>query len=389
MKYANKTIAVTLLSSMLVIPVLAGCNSDGKKEEMATKQTATETSNDPIKATALSLQKSLQAFNQVVEKNNKSDIQKSGKGLNTEWLEKETNIREVYPLLYTEIEKYIQPLYMEATSDNPDQKKLQDLSTKLDEALVKLSNAKESEEKTSASLDKAVQQYKQYVDEEVAALVTATKTFTDAVISNDVEKAKQYYVESRTHYERVEPIAESFGDLDPKIDAREGDVDDAEWSGFHKIEKALWETKSLKDMNKVAEQLYTDVLSLQEKVKEVQLKPTQVVAGSMELINEAAISKITGEEERYSHVDLMDLAANVEGSQAVYYAILPALTEKDKELATKLDKQFIALNDTLLTHKKNGQYVLYTELKKEDIRDLSQKLGVLAELMGSTATILQ
>jgi iron uptake system component EfeO len=166
-------------------------------------------------------------------------------------------------------------------------------------------------------------------------------------------------------------------------------VDPSQWGGFHRIEKALWSNESLDKMAMVADQLNKDVLLLQEKVKELKLKPTEVVAGSMQLINEAAISKITGEEERYSHVDLMDLGSNVEGSFVIYNAILPALTEKDTDLASKLDSQFNQLTVTLNSHKKNGQYVLYTDLTKEQIRDLSQKLGILSEMMGHTAKILQ
>ena len=46
---------------------------------------------------------------------------------------------------------------------------------------------------------------------------------------------------SRVPWERIEPIAELFADLDPKIDAREDDfqagVDDPEFTGYHRIEQ--------------------------------------------------------------------------------------------------------------------------------------------------------
>lgn len=391
MKFANKGLKIVLMSSLLAVPALAGCNNDTSEKTASEKpkETATASIDNGVKSIAESLQKTLKSLSAAIDKNDKEEIKKMGKELNSEWLKKENSIRESFPLLYTEVEKYMQPLYIGATSDAPEQKKLQELAGNLDASLTKLANAKEAEEKTSDILDKAVGQYEQYVNEEITALVASTKLFTDAVRAKDVEKAKQYYVESRAHYERVEPVAESFGELDPKIDAREGDVDASEWGGFHKIEKALWNNEPLEPMVAVADQLDADILQLQKEVKELKLRPTQVVAGAMELINEAAISKITGEEERYSHVDLMDLAANVEGSQSVYFAILPALNENDPELGNKLDEQFTILNETLQQYKKDGQYILYTELTKEQVRDLSQKLGVLAELMGQTAKILQ
>lgn len=391
MKFANKGLKIVLMSSLLAVPALAGCNNDASektaKEEPRTS--ASTKADNGVKATAESLQQSLKKVTLALEEGKQADISKEAKSLNSEWLTKENGIRESFPLLYTEVEKYMQPLFIGATSEKPEIEELKELAASLDASLVKLASAKETEEKTSDILNQAVDQYEQYVNEEITALVGATKMFTDAVRAKDVEKAKQYYVESRMHYERVEPVAESFGDLDPKIDAREGDVDEAEWGGFHKIEKALWTNTPLEPMAEVANQLDVNVNDLAKRVKELELRPTQVVAGAMELINEAAISKITGEEERYSHVDLMDLAANVEGSQKVYFAILPALNENDPALGTKLDEQFTVLTDTLQQYKKNGQYVLYTELTKEQVKDMSQKLAVLAELMGQTAKILQ
>ena len=84
--------------------------------------------------------------------------------------------------------------------------------------------------------------YATYVKDQAAQLVTATKAFTDAVKAGDVAKAKELYGPARIFYERIEPVAESFGDLDPAIDIRVPDVaDPEEWTGFHAIEQALWE----------------------------------------------------------------------------------------------------------------------------------------------------
>ncbi|ASK62682.1 EfeM/EfeO family lipoprotein [Virgibacillus phasianinus] len=383
----KKTVGL-LLSLTLLITMLAACGENNTKSDKINEESvASET--DSVKELAKDLQK-INANLQAAAKENKQDeVKKIGEKLNDQWLTTENKIRDAYPLLYTDVEKYLLPLYTEVTTDSMDQNKVIELAGSLQDSLGKLENAKETAMKSSELLDKAVKNYREYVNDQTEQLVATTKEFTDAVKAGKIEKAKELYADARVFYERIEPIAESFGDLDPKIDARETDVEPADWSGFHRIEKALWKDKSLEGMDKVADQLNKDVLALQEKVKQVDLSPTQVVAGSMELLNEAAISKITGEEERYSHIDLVDFAANVEGSQAVYHAIIPALQEKDSKLADQLDKQFIALMDTLNQYKKNGEYVLYTELTDEQIRDLSSKLSVLSEKMAQTAAIFQ
>lgn len=74
-------------------------------------------------------------------------------------------------------------------------------------------------------LSDAISEYKAFVTAETAQLVSGTKAFTDAVKADDMNKAKSLYAPTRQHYERIEPIAELFSDLDGSIDAREDDYE--------------------------------------------------------------------------------------------------------------------------------------------------------------------
>ncbi len=87
--------------------------------------------------------------------------------------------------------------------------------------------------------------------------------------------------------------------------------------------------------------------------------------GAVALLGEVQTSKITGEEERYSHIDLLDFAANVEGSQQAFAALKPALNEIDPTvvptIATKFDA-LTALLDTYQDPSALGGFVLYVDL---------------------------
>ncbi|MGG1575107.1 iron uptake system protein EfeO [Fictibacillus sp. NRS-1165] len=386
MKLSKSIIHTALTLSLITVPVISGCSNEAASSGEHKK--AASSKKNELKSQVKEMQGSLHQLQDSLQEKNEEQVKEYGKRLNKQWLSYENNIREKYPLLYTDTEKYLLPLYAEVTKDNYNSSKVQQLSVDLDRSLTNLEKAKETTQKTTEVLDTAVKKYKTYVDEQTEALVKSTKTFNDAVRANDTQKAKEAYAEARVYYERIEPIAESFGDLDPKIDARENDVE-GEWTGFHRIEKALWKDGSLKDMKKYADQLDQDVAELQKKVQGVKLNPTQIVAGSMELLNEAAISKVTGEEERYSHIDLVDLASNVEGSQAVYHAVLPVLNEKNKDLAQDLDTEFNKITALLEEHKKSGAYLDYKKLTKPQVRELSQQLNTLSESMAQTAEIFQ
>jgi iron uptake system component EfeO len=197
---------------------------------------------------------------------------------------------------------------------------------------------------TDTALKDATVSYQRYVNSQAIALEEKTTEFVTAVKAGDVAKAKALFPVSRTYWERIEPVAESFGDLDPKIDARVNDVEPGtEWTGYHRIEQALWEKNTTAGMTKYADQLLVDVKTVVSKAKTVQLNPLQLANGAKELLDEVATGKITGEEDRYSHTDLWDFQANVEGSQAAIQALRPALQQRDAALVATLDTNFKAV----------------------------------------------
>lgn len=147
---------------------------------------------------------------------------------------------------------------------------------------------------TNADFTTAIDEYRKYVIEQCDAFVKQTEGFTDAVKAGKLEEAKALYAPARMHYERIEPIAEALGDLDPNIDARENDVDAAQWRGFHKIEQALWQNHTTEGMTDVADRLLKDAQLLRAKVETAGIDANLLVTGAVELLNEVSSSKVTG-----------------------------------------------------------------------------------------------
>jgi iron uptake system component EfeO len=234
---------------------------------------------------------------------------------------------------------------------------------------------------TSPEVEAAIAQYREYLETNAGELVVKTTPFVAAVLAGEVEKAKGLYAAARIPYERIEPVAESFGDLDPRIDARANDVPPSEFEGFHRIEKALWEEGSAADMAPVAEGLQADVEELQAKVKTVDLQAVQIANGANELLGEVSASKITGEEERYSHTDLVDFEGNVEGAGAAFDAVKPLLEDPElvKEIETKLTEVYASLKP----YREGDGFVSYTELTQQDTRKLAIGIDSLAESLSA------
>ena len=237
-----------------------------------------------------------------------------------------------------------------------------------------------------AALEKLAQplgDYKKYVQGEAKELVTKTEAFVAAVKAGDIEKAKSQFAATRVHYERIEPIAELFNELDPAIDAREDDFKDgpkdANFTGFHRIEHALWVEKDVKGVQTVADKLLEDVKKLQTEIDELNFPPTKVVGGAAALIEEVAGSKITGEEDRYSHTDLSDFQANVDGAQKIVDLFRTPIAEKNKALLDKVDANIKQVNEILAKYKTADGFADYGKLTKADRNALQVPINALAE----------
>ncbi|MFH8747234.1 iron uptake system protein EfeO [Streptomyces rimosus] len=239
-------------------------------------------------------------------------------------------------------------------------------------------------------LDKAVAAYRTYVQEQADRTLPEARKFADAVKAGDIEAAKKAYAVSRTGWERTEPVAESFGDIDPKVDVRADGLEDGQqWTGWHKLEQSLWEKKEITaDDKKLADRLITDLEDWRKRVGKAEITPTSMANGAKELLDEVATGKVTGEEERYSHTDLSDFQANVEGAQKAYELLKPVAAERRPELTKELDKQFAAIRALLDRHRDSASpdgFAAYDTVGKDERKELSDGVNALAEPLSKLA----
>lgn len=233
-------------------------------------------------------------------------------------------------------------------------------------------------------LTEAVDGYVAYVRSQTASLDELTGEFVAAIDAGDLVEAKRLYPLVRTPYERIEPVAEAFpNDLDPRIDLREADLEPGqEWTGFHAIEKQLWEGGAITEETKtLAAQLSDDISELVDGVNAQdfrdELTPVQIASGAQGLLDEISTSKITGEEDIFSHTDLYDFQANLEGSRAAVASLEKAITERDPELLTEINQRFDDVQALLDTHREGDGFVSYDTVDEAQRRELSEALDTL------------
>jgi iron uptake system component EfeO len=243
--------------------------------------------------------------------------------------------------------------------------------------------------KPGTKLAAAVAGYKVYVEQQVAQLRQGTKRFTAALAAGDLGKAQRLYGPTRRHYEAIEPVAESFSSLDSDIDARINDVaPGAPWTGFHHIEQILWEKNTTKGTARLAKTLDDDVADLQRKVATLSYQPAQLANGSVELLNEVATSKITGEEDRYSHTDLSDFQGNLAGARMAFELLRPALDANgNRTLGNTIVQRFAVVQQGLDRYRRRTPlgFAYYGALTGADRLAFSQEVDALAEPLSTVA----
>ncbi|MBH0131251.1 iron uptake system protein EfeO [Salinibacterium sp. NK8237] len=239
--------------------------------------------------------------------------------------------------------------------------------------------------------------YKSYVKDQIENLVVGTEDFAAAYIAGDDDAARALYAPTRVFWERVETVAESFGDLDPRMDLREADLEDGqEWTGWHAMEKDLWpadaeagfEAYDQAKREALASQLVEDTNTLYSNVQDLEFTLDQQTNGAIGLLDEVASGKVTGEEEFWSHTDLWDFQANIDGARVLYDGVRDILVEKDADLAATLDDEFDELQTLLDAQKEGDGFRLYTELSTSEIRAFSDQVNALAEPLSRLTAVL-
>ena len=250
-------------------------------------------------------------------------------------------------------------------------------------AVGALAAAQTAHAEAALDLVQPISEYKIYVSDNIDTLVKNTTDFVAAINAGDVEKAKSLFAPTRMNYEAVEPIAELFSDLDVSIDSRADDYEKAEadpaFPGFHRLEYGLWERNSTEGLGPIADKLLVDVKELQGRIEGLTFPPEVVVGGAAALMEEVAATKISGEEDRYSHTDLWDFRGNFDGAQKIVELVRPIVIQQDPDFVKTVDENFGTI-DAILSKYQSGQgYVTYEKLTEADRITLAASVNTLAE----------
>ncbi|HEX2911888.1 MAG TPA: EfeM/EfeO family lipoprotein [Chloroflexia bacterium] len=240
---------------------------------------------------------------------------------------------------------------------------------------------------TSAEVETLSAKIREYLREKTDSVVKTSQQLQAVIKSRDMEKTKVSYEAARYQFEQVEFLVQAFKDFNIALDGRPEDMvlgeNDPHWTGFHPLEKAIYQDGRLDDhTDQLATQLVEDAKAFQAEidVRKLMIGPASALNGAASLIEEILVNKITGEEERYSHTDLNDFRANLSSARQLYEMFKPYVQKKNLVLDTEIQDRFNAVEKSISPFfDYNSRPINYNLVDTSTRRDLAQKVENLAD----------
>lgn len=201
----------------------------------------------------------------------------------------------------------------------------------------------------------ALAEYQVFLRLEAGTLGDAARALAEAIKAGDLQQARALYGAAHQSYKRIEPMAELFADLDTRLNARadyfEKREADAGFTGFHRIEYALYGQNDLKDLAPVAEQLVNDIGVLEKRLPGLSIPPERLASSAAKLLRRVADNLPAGGEDHYGHAELVNLQGSAEGTKKIADLLSPLLVKAAPALQKSVDERFAALDAALAPYR--------------------------------------
>lgn len=232
----------------------------------------------------------------------------------------------------------------------------------------------------------ALAEFQVFLMSQTNNLVKATTALDAAIQSGDLDQARVLYQKARIPYKQIEPMADLFADLhnaiDPIADYLEKREQDPAFTGFHRIEYALYASNSLDGLAPVSAKLLADVTALKDRVRGLRIPPEQIAKGAARLMGSIADTKIANGEDHYSQTDLVDFEGNLAGTSRMMALLKPVAIQAAPAVVTDIETRLAEANTTLAALRGADGYPSYDKVTKESRDLLAQKIRALADAIG-------
>jgi high-affinity iron transporter len=229
----------------------------------------------------------------------------------------------------------------------------------------------------------SVAAYQQTITSGLGVLATDTDALLVDVRTGNVAAAKAAWLTTHLDYERLGAAYDTFGGYDDLINGRAnglvGGVDNPSWSGFRRLEYALWHGQPQTELLTITGKLDTDVHRLQRAFPHQLFLNTDVALRAHEILENALQFELTGETDEGSHTNLATVWANAQGTQSVLNALQPLLQVRNPSLFSSAETQLGAFTSLVHSFDRGGSWTPVESLTITEHEQIDASIDGLLE----------
>jgi high-affinity iron transporter len=247
---------------------------------------------------------------------------------------------------------------------------------------------------TYAELAPLEAKYRAEVSAGLEALATDTDRLRAAADAGQLAAAKQAWLVAHLDYARLGAAYDTFGNFNDEIDGRPNGlplgVDDPGWTGFLRVEFALWQNQPAATVAATVDQLDASVHQLVAAFPEETIPFNDLSLRTHEILENTLQFELTGETDQGSHTALATAEANVQGTQMILGVITPLLAKRNARLVATLNSDLRGLASLMQTFQlSNGSWTPVQSLSTTEREHLDGALGSYLEAVSPVPDLLE
>jgi high-affinity iron transporter len=247
---------------------------------------------------------------------------------------------------------------------------------------------------TYSQIAPLVTRYRADVSAGLAVLATDTDRLRALIDTGQLVQAKQAWLVAHLDYARLGAAYDTFGDFNDEIDGRPNGllqgVDDPSWTGFLRLEYALWQNQPATAVAPVADQLDTYVRQLVLAFAEQTTPLNDLSLRAHEILENTLQFDLTGETDQGSHTGLATAGANVQGTEMILGVIAPLLEKGEPTLLSKLRSELSQLAALLKAYQlSDGTWTPAQSLTQTQREHLDAAIGNYLETVSPVPDLLE
>lgn len=243
----------------------------------------------------------------------------------------------------------------------------------------------EQPEQQEVEIEVAIEadKFKEFVSSQMDDFVTDTQLLASLVKEGKLEEAQKLYPLVTMYYERMQPIASNFEELDVAVNGVITKGKENEVTGFQRLAYGLFTEKQTSGYEEIASNLASDVKALQEALATLDVTKNNVLVSASLMFDTMLKDRLTTSS--IANNEVYAVKAQTEAAQEIVKIFMPRVEANSAANATEK----LAILEEVIAYYEVGKedyvnYSFFTTKQKEELSTAIKDAQTALEKMNDT-----